>query len=136
LFVFIEGVGGGGVLNLLFPPPQTFLAQTCKKISIGLCKQFQASIARWKIWFLGWWSMFLCLGCFWCCEALCRGCLRQKIYMGGINNDNVIKVQTLFLERTMSTWHLDVWNIDKGITCNCSQVIWKVISFAMDAKTS
>ncbi len=80
-------------------------------------------------------SNFVLLFGLWYCETLWRGFSRQKICMGWVKHYNVSKHQTLHMERAMSTWHFDVWNME-GRTCSCSWATWKPTSFAMDAKTS
>lgn len=45
------------------------------------------------------------------------------------------KVQTSSLKRTLFTWHLDLWRMEEGKTCNSSQTTWYHDSFAMNAKT-
>ncbi len=67
---------------------------------------------------------------------MCRKCTCQKICTCGINNNNVYKGLNPILGETMSTWHLDVWNMEEGTMCNLSWTTCKPTSFAMNAMMS
>jgi hypothetical protein len=59
----------------------------------------------------------------------------KKFPWVGLVMTKFTKIQTSLLKRTLFTWHLDLWRMEEGKTCNYSQTTWYHDSFAMNAKT-